>query len=516
MGATSTPPSSLIGRQKFKRSMSHGDTMLPKASRPLWTDILLILTIWLILLATMFVLEVLGFDFGFDLWPMREFRNWLAFLQYDIFDAPKQFWAIDNRNALSPWWYNAVRPLIAATPAAPLILHLSAGAFVGLSAYLLIAELTRSRSFGLTVGVLSALFIPTPYIDGVSWNFLGALGCSLLSIWLFAVFCNDRRRSGYLAASYLSWFVAFATYTLQVGAIGAVFFVSLRSRLASARWSQATAGALADIIPYFAFLVLYVMVWLTASSAGIPGAFHMRFDFDALVRSITFGIWNKHYEWFWIWVIKSGPLLMGFVFLILVISFLGLLRTVNYCQRARPTLPSLAFSLLIGVCIAAPTVALETVSDVWTPGTRWPMLYQFWTPLLFSAIVFGAISALTERFWQLCWLIITSCTAALFILLGLGFNHFQVASAREERIFFGQFERIVTEDRMTGIKFPRCYLIKLNDPAYFMPSGLAVASYARTILGQDVSFRVVDTVAKPMEGSTLLIWENQRLVKSPQ
>lgn len=487
-----------------------------KASRPVWTDLLLILAVWLTLPATMLVLEVFGFDFGFNIWPMREFRNWLVFLQSDVFHAPKQFWAIENRNALSPWWYNAARPLISATPAAPLILLLSAAAFVGLSAYLLLAELTRSRSFGLSVGVLSALFIPNAYIDGVIWNILGALGCSLLSIWLFAVFCNDRRKSRYLAASYLIWFVAFATYTLQVGTIGAVFFVSLRARLASTSWPRAILGALGDLVPYASLLALYVMVWLTTSSAGVPSAINLQFDFDAFVHSIAFGVWNNHYCWFWIWLIKSGPLLMSFVFTLLAILFFTLLQVARIDANTRPTIRSLGFSLLIGGCIAAPTVVLEASSDLWTPGTRWPMLYQFWSPLFFSVLAFGAISPLPNRFWRPCWLVITSCTAAFFILLTLGFNRIQIVTTRDERFFFGQLETIVAHDRLTGLKFPRQYLIQLNDPAHFMPSGLAANSYARTILGPDVKFRVVDALPEPLEGSTLLIWENQRLLRSTQ
>ena len=109
---------------------------------------------------------------------------------------------MDHRNALSPWWYIAARPLIDSVPAAPLILHLLVGLFVGVAAYLLLVELTRSRSFALSVGILSALFLPNVYRDEVIWNFVGALGCTLLSIWLFALFCKDRRKNGYLAASY--------------------------------------------------------------------------------------------------------------------------------------------------------------------------------------------------------------------------------------------------------------------------------------------------------------------------
>ena len=139
------------------------------------------------------------------------------------YNAAKLFWAVDHRNALSPWWYLAARPLIEAVPAAPLILHLLIGLFVGIAAYLLMAELLKSRSFAVSVGILSSLFIPSVYRDEVIWNFVGALGCTLVCIWLFAVFCRDRRQTGYLAASYLAWFVAIATYTIQTGAMGGVF-----------------------------------------------------------------------------------------------------------------------------------------------------------------------------------------------------------------------------------------------------------------------------------------------------
>src|SRR3954466_15896713 len=160
--------------------------------RSICEDFLLIFTAWFILIITMLALQALGFDFGFNIWPIGEFRNWLEFLQNGPgYGAAKLFWAVDHRNALSPWWYLAARPLIDAIPAAPLILHLLVGLFVGIAAYLMLAELTSSRALALSVGVLSALFIPNVYRDEVIWNFVGALGFTLLSVWLFAVFCKD-------------------------------------------------------------------------------------------------------------------------------------------------------------------------------------------------------------------------------------------------------------------------------------------------------------------------------------
>ena len=294
-------------------------------------DLLVILSCWSALIATMLVLQTLGLDFGFNLWPIGEFRNWLEFLQDGPgYNAAKLFWALDHRNALSPWWYLAARPLIDAVPAAPLVLHLLIGLFVGIAAYLLMAELTSSRPFALSVGILSSLFIPNVYRDEVIWNFVGALGFTLVCIWLFAMFCRDRGKSGYLAASYLAWFVAIATYTIQTGAMGGIFFVALRQRLATASWARAVFGAALDTLPYAGLLALYVMIWLTTSPVGVPSAFTLQFSFAALAQSMAFGVWNDHYHFFWIWLTSADSRLMFVIFALLVAALLLLLRRVRF------------------------------------------------------------------------------------------------------------------------------------------------------------------------------------------
>jgi hypothetical protein len=254
----------------------------------------LIVAVWLLLITTLLVLQFLGFDFGFNIWPNGEFRSWILYLQEGHgIDAAKLYWAMDSRNALSPWWYIFARPMINAAPAAPLILHLLVGLFVGIAAYLLLAELTHSRSFALSVGSSSALFIPNAYISDVIWHLVGALGFTLVSIWLFALFCKDRLQTGYLAASYLAWFVAISTYTIQIGAMGAVFFVSLRQRKSGAPLPRAVLGAAADALPFAMLLILYVMIWITASSAAIPGVLHFQFSFEALAKSLSFALWDE-------------------------------------------------------------------------------------------------------------------------------------------------------------------------------------------------------------------------------
>jgi hypothetical protein len=458
------------------------------------------------------MLQGLGFEFGFNIWPIGEFRNWLEFLQDGPgYGATKLFWAVDHRNALSPWWYLAARPLIAATPAAPLILHLLVGLFVGIAAYLMLCEVTHSQYFALSVGLLTALFIPNVYRDEILWNFLGALGCTLLSIWLFALFCKDKRKSGFLAASYLAWLVAITTYTIQIGAMGAIFFISLRERLSVVSWPNALLGAATDALPYAAFLALYIMIWITASPIGLPEAFHLQLSFGALARSMTFGIWNEHYIFFWIWLMAAGPILMTVIFVLLLAPLSALMNWLPAANYTKPTMRSLGFAALIAICIAGPTIGLEGMSDMWTPGTRWPMLMQFWSPFVFSIVAFTAIYAFSDRFWQLLWKGITACGAAFVILLVLGFNRTQVIQTRQERAFFAELQSFVTEDRLSGAKFPRRYLVQLAEPAPFLPVVILADPYAHTTVGRDVTFRLVTARPEPSEGHTLLVWKDQHL-----
>ena len=237
------------------------------------------------------------------------------------------------------------------------------------------------------------------------------------------MFCKDRSKNGYLAASYVAWFVAIGTYTIQIGAIGAIFFVSLRARLTAKSWISAFLGAGADILPYAAFLILYLMLWITTSAAVIPLGLHFQFSFAALVRSIASGAWNDYYYVFWIWLLMAGPRLMVVVFAFLAAaSFLLLRATVTARTKyARPTLQCLGFAVLISACIVGPTVMLEAGS-VWTPGTRWPMLMQFSTPFAFCAVTFAIMSVVPDRLWWPLWQTLTGCAVAFVILLGLGFN----------------------------------------------------------------------------------------------
>ena len=109
-----------------------------------------------------------------------------------------------------------------------------------------------------------------------------------------------------------------------------------------------------DVLPYAALLALYLLIWITTTADQVPSAFTFKFSPAALSKSLAFGIWNEYYQFFWIWLVREPPMAVLFVFLAAAILVLGWLVQGRDCVR--PTIQSLCFALLIGACVAAPTV----------------------------------------------------------------------------------------------------------------------------------------------------------------
>lgn len=330
----------------------------------------------------------------------------------------------------------------------------------------------------------------------------------------FYVFCDDRRKTGYLSASYILWFVALSTYTFQIGAAPAIFLISLRETVKSSmRWTVAILRGLADVTSYIVLFAIYLMLWVTTTSNGLPRGAPLSPSLGAFIQSLTAGFWPKHYLWFWIWLTQATQLLTISIVLSLTVLFILLLA--RFDTEQRPSLRSLGFSLLIGLCVAAPTIFVEMSSDTWTPGTRWPMLYQFWTPLIVALVFFGVTTSLTGHWWHRIWVVGTASLAGFFMLLAFGVNYRQVTLTNEEKAFYGQFLNIVNEDRKNMAPFPRKYEVRLDSPGYFIPTQEFLRkSYAKTILGHDVYFRTINKIDRPNDG-VLLIWKNNQLLRAP-
>ena len=242
-----------------------------------------------------------------------------------------------------------------------------------------------------------------------------------MCIWLFARFCRDRGKSGYLAASYLAWFVAIATYTIQTGAMGGIFFVALRQRLATASWARAVFGAALDTLP-FARTSRFICDDLAHNvPRGGAECFDLQFSFAALAQSMAFGVWNHHYHFFWIWLSSADNRLMFVIFALLVAVLLLLLHRVRLGASDKPTLKSLGFALLVAACIAAPTIVLEATSDFMDTRYALADADAILSPFC-SALSFFRLVGIPSHYWLPVWRGVITCAAAFVMLLVLGLN----------------------------------------------------------------------------------------------
>ena len=129
--------------------------------------------------------------------------------------------------------------------------------------------------------------------------------------------------------------------------------------------------------------------------------------------------------------------------------------------------PGLRWGTLIDVLIvfaslAVPTILLESSSETWGPGTRWPMIYQVTTPLtllvMISIMVFvdfthSAILGFAVLEWG------GSADRRRRRLFSLADNWVQNAIVRNETFIRESVNRIVAEDLAAGHGAPTQVLL---------------------------------------------------------
>ena len=206
---------------------------------PSAVDIALILASFAGFLLLIAGLGALGFGVGFHIGPIGEDYNWIDMLQRGPgAQAARLLWAFDYRNPLSPWWYIAARDLILHFDPGLLVLRYAIAAVLAFSSYLLVITVAgrQARPFALALAVLILFWMANRYTDQIIWNFQGALAASMLSVAAYADFIAKARRPYHLyALSLILWFLAFATYTIQCGAVVAIGYLALRQAFSPTR-----------------------------------------------------------------------------------------------------------------------------------------------------------------------------------------------------------------------------------------------------------------------------------------
>lgn len=413
---------------------------LSHARRTLMADLALILLASVATVLLLAVLRRLGLPFGLRIGAMGEDYNWLLILSAPDASARAQaFWAMNDRNPLSPWWYILARPLYADGANGPYLTRLLVQPLLGVSAYLMVRTATqgRARGIGLAAGMLSAAWLLHPSPDQIAWNFMGALAVSLLSVACFAAWVNGgRTRPGWYGLSLVLWFAAFSSYTFQVGAvIGIALLALLRPAIPAAGLPRRLLGAALETIPYALLLAAFVLVWKTTQSPAMAAYYALdpSLLLGNLPSSVAEGLLLTRYLPF----TDRAVSILGWAGLGLAALF-GLAAFGLHLGAARNEPPArprdAALVLAIAVGIALPTLLIESMSGTWTVGLRWPMLDQGWRPLFWASAAALLLAALPLRpvLRRLGLAAVTGVAAAWLLLASLGYNNVQsVASAHE-------------------------------------------------------------------------------------
>jgi len=491
-----------------RRAVVHSSANLVRA--PLFIDTVLILGSVAIMTSGIALLGALGYGTGFDVFPIGEDNNWVDILQRgEGTNAARLSWAIDSRNPLSPWWYIAARPIILRFEAGLLALRYGMAAVLALSSYCMVVTVAgrQSRLFALGLGILVTFWMSNRFTDQIIWNFQGALAASLISVAAYAEFLRNERRSYLLyAVSIISWFIAFASYTIQCGAVLAIGYLALRRtsnqhpRDRSWIFHQVRV-AIADTTPYFVLLGLFLLLWQTTINQAVADALagSLHFSPTALVNSLREGVSGDFAISYG--RVMDSPDIIAFICTAAgfsALTFISLLwrRRRSEIQPTVIAVPNLIDFCLVLVCIASPTIALESSSSIWSPGTRWPMIYQVTTPALLLAVATIILVTVIPRAslrYKL-WSAGVSVAVGIGGLFALAHNQLQVEITRNEKFVRDSLVRMISEDLAAGHRPPLQVLLMLDPVSRSRWRSLDVLSQviARVWLRrEDISFRLI-------------------------
>jgi len=476
---------------------------------PAFVDIVYILASIAALIFLIAMLGALGFSAGFDIYPFGEDDNWIDMLRRgNGEDAARLLWALDHRNPLSPWWYIAARKIILNFDSGLLALRYAIAAVLAISTYYMVLMVAspKARAFALGLAMLVVVWMANRYTEQIIWNFHGALAASILSVASYVHFIAGGRRRYFLyAISLITWFVAFATYTIQCGAVLAIGYLAFRHAPAIQRGLLRSIinrawAAMLETVPYLVLFGLFLLIWQTTMGLGVAESVSLQFSVGRLLGSLREGVWSSDLALFYSWVANS-PDRVAFIASgvgCCVIAFLALRQR----ERSAPAnasviaLPQLIDVAIILACVAAPTVVLESSSNVWTTGTRWPMMYQLMTPALLLTLVALLLALTSQPGWLRLrlWVGAVSVAIGLGVSLSLGYNSRQIEITRQESYVRDGILRIVAEDFAMGRQAPIQLLVMLDEDSQlnWRSSDTLSPVIARVWLHRDdVSFRLI-------------------------
>ncbi|MCR0985788.1 hypothetical protein [Roseomonas populi] len=415
--------------------------------RGLLVDLALIALASVASIALFALLRRMGLPFGLRIIAMGEDYNWLLILSSPNATARAQtFWTFNDRNPLSPWWYILAQSLYTNGANGAYLVRLMMGPLLGVSSYLMVRGVAdgRARGIALATGMLAAAWVLHPTPDEIAWNFVGALSLSCLSVATFAAWVRGGRRApGWYGLSLVLWFVAFGSYTFQVGAVVGIGLLALLHPASPGAGSfRRLLGAVLETLPYALLLGAFVLVWKTTQNPALAAYYELKpgLLLQNLPASLKAALSVSRYDGYVAAAQQTlgwRALALGALFGIGMagLHFLALRRQEPVRARDAAVVLAVAFGLVL------PTLLIESMSGTWSVGMRWPMVEQAWMPLLWTggaALVLGLLPFLPAWLRRAGLSAVGGVAAAWLLVACLGYNNRQsVASANEKALRAG-------------------------------------------------------------------------------
>lgn len=497
--------------------------MTSSRRREIAADMAVVAAAWAGFLALIAILHVLRQGTGFAVWPLGEDRNWIDMLQRgDAVGTARMFWAIDGRNPLSAWWYISLGPLILGLEPGLLLIRYTMGLALALCAYALMRTLLgrAGRPWQLGIAIAIALSMANAYFDNIFWNLQGALIVSIACIIAYLRYVQGGRTSAALyGCSLVLWFLAFASYSIQCGAIAAIFYLALRHPPCRPNIAARLAAIALELAPFAVLFVLFVLVWQTST---LGSGFGLAPQADALLTSLREGIWHSDLGLLTA-VLKAMPghtAFAGASALLAAGIALALWLRRPRELAARPAARPLVDLLVVALCIALPTIAVEASNPAWGPGSRWRMIYQFTSPVFHLGLVALVLAAapMAPRLRGALWIAVVAIYGGAMTTLSLAHNAKQVEWTASEKAVFHKIRGILLENNLAGGPRQLNFVIRAGEGLHWRSSATLNQTYMRSWFGPgDMTL----TIVHPLTNQALMgpgdwpIFQDDGIVLSP-
>lgn len=440
--------------------------------------IITISILWLITLATIGILQKVGAHFGFKVWALGEDRVWLSLIQ----GMPEKslahgWWATNDRNPLSAWWWLAISPFVRYSNWALYFIRKCFDPILAVCIFLLLDQLGRKKyqTFAFSVSVIVLLWNFSQYHESVLWDMLGALALTLLTLLFYCRYVDSNRSNGSdLALAMLCYLIAISTYTIQSGAVIGIAVLAFYRKPSQVPFliSDRIKKTINDTAYFLTIFIVYNCIWYTVNrNSGVYYKFNLSLFLTQISDSLRQFLFHPSYSIFInkIWKSWSMSAIVATwlsTFLILCfILFKCNSRMLSNTDDDDATRIPLGWVVMILLSISLPTILLESTSNIWVPGTRSLMIQQIWQPLLYVSFIF-ILAHFLSYFFRKSKKIITLTGVAFLgattFLVGLDYNHRLVLRTAYQR-------NLVAEIKKLGLPHSPsnqpAFLVKFTDPS---------------------------------------------------